>query len=57
MTEKQIITKESIIQTIAVFLGLPSDALKSLDKATKADLMKLETAIIKTAHIHDNKRK
>jgi hypothetical protein len=38
-------------------LGLPSDALKSLDKATKADLMKLETAIIKTAHIHDNKRK
>jgi hypothetical protein len=57
MTENQVITKESIIRTITVFLGLSSDDLKSLDKATKADLMKLEAAIIKTAHIHDNKRK
>ena len=57
MKEKVIISKDAIVQTIAVFLGLPSDALKSLDKATKADLMILESAIIKSAHVFDNKRK
>ena len=51
------VAKEAIIETICVFLGLPSDSLKSLEKATKNDLIVLESAIIKTAHIVDNKRK
>lgn len=47
--------KTEIVQVIAAFLGLPKDSLATLTKATKADLKELEEAIIKAAHVADNK--
>lgn len=48
-------SKDEIISTIAILLGLRGEDIASLTKATKADLQTLQQAIIRCAHFKDNK--